>query len=102
MIENFLERLKKEFSFVGDEKISGHTALKIIGDVSKEFILPKEVEYAKQYVKDCHSDIGFMGSPEYERQKRILDSYFKPIHEKIKEEQEKLLYLTLKEKYENL
>jgi hypothetical protein len=28
MNEQILERLRKEFAFVGDEKISGHTAMK--------------------------------------------------------------------------
>ena len=30
MNTQILEKLKQEFAFVGDEKISGHTAIKII------------------------------------------------------------------------
>jgi hypothetical protein len=36
MNTQILERLRKEFAFVGDEKISGHTAMKIINDVIEE------------------------------------------------------------------
>ena len=100
MNDKILERLKKEFDFVGDEKISGHTAMKIINDVVEELTIPKEVEQAQKYIADCHKDIGFMGSPEYDRQKKIVDAYFEPIKRKEKEEEEKENYLRLKSKYE--
>lgn len=38
MNKQILERLRKEFAFVGDEKISGHTAMKIINDVIEEHL----------------------------------------------------------------
>ena len=38
MNEQILERLRNEFAFVGDEKISGHTAMKIINNVVEEFL----------------------------------------------------------------
>ena len=44
MNEKILERLKNEFAFIGDEKISGHTAMKIINNIVKELTIPKEVE----------------------------------------------------------
>ena len=69
MNTQILERLRKEFAFVGDEKISGHTAMKIINDVIEELTIPKDVEDAQKYIASCHRDMGFMGSPEYERQK---------------------------------
>lgn len=100
MNDKILERLKEEFDFVGDEKISGHTAMKIINDVVEELTIPKEVEQAQKYIADCHKDIGFMGSPEYDRQKKIVDAYFEPIKRKEKEEEEKANYLRLKSKYE--
>jgi hypothetical protein len=36
MEDKILERLRKEFDFVGDEKISGKTAMKIVTDVVNE------------------------------------------------------------------
>ena len=100
MNDKILERLRKEFAFVGDEKISGHTAMKIINDVVEELTIPKDVEQAQKYIADCHRDIGFMGSPEYDRQKKIVDAYFEPIRQKEKDEEEKANYLRLKSKYE--
>ena len=38
MNEKILERLKNEFAFIGDEKISGHTAMKIINNIVKELL----------------------------------------------------------------
>jgi hypothetical protein len=99
MNTQILERLRKEFSFVGDEKISGHTAIKIINDVVEELTIPKEVEQAQKYIDECHRDMGFMGSPEYDRQKKIVDAYFEPIRQKEKDEGEKANYLLLKSKY---
>lgn len=98
--EQILERLRKEFTFIGDEKISGHTALKIINDVFEELTIPKEVELAQKYISDCHSDMGFMGSSEYDRQKKVLDDYFGPIRQKKIDEEEMENYLRLKMKYE--
>ena len=98
--EQILERLRKEFAFVGDEKISGHTAMKIINDVVEELTISKEVEQAQKYLAECHRDMGFMGSPEYDRQKKIVDDYFEPIRQKEKDEEEKTNYLRLKSKYE--
>jgi hypothetical protein len=100
MNDKILERLRKEFAFVGDEKISGHTAMEIINNVVEELTIPKAVEQAQKYIADCHRDMCFMGSPEYDRQKKIVDAYFEPIKQKEKDEQEKANYLRLKSKYE--
>lgn len=100
MNDRILERLRNEFAFVGDEKISGYTAIKIINDVVEELTIPKEVEQAQKYISECHSDLGFMGSAEYDRQKKIVEAYFEPIKQKQKEEEEKANYLRLKSKYE--
>lgn len=101
MNTQILERLRKEFAFVGDEKISGHTAMQIINSVVEELTVPKEVEDAQKYIARCHSDVGFMGSPEYDRQKKLIDDYFEPIRQKEKDEEEKANYLRLKSKYES-
>lgn len=100
MNTQILERLRKEFSFIGDEKISGHTAMKIINDVIEELTIPKDVEYAQKYIARCNNDMGFMGSPEYSRQKKIVDAYFEPIKQKEKDDEELANYLRLKSKYE--
>lgn len=100
MNEKILDRLREEFSFVGDEKISGNTALKIIENVVEEFTIPKVIEEAQRYIFECERDIGFMGSPEYDRQKKIVNDYFEPIIQKEKEKEEKETYLRLKSKYE--
>lgn len=84
MNEKILERLKNEFAFIGDEKISGHAAMKIINNIVKELTIPKEVEQAQKYIAECNRDMGFMGSPEYDRQKKIIDAYFEPIKQKEK------------------
>jgi len=99
MNTKILEQLRKEFAFVGDEKISGKTAMKIIEDTIEALTIPKEVETAQKYLQDCGRDLGFMGSPEYDRQKKIVDAYFEPIKNKEKEELEKAIYLKLKSKY---
>ena len=65
-----------------------------------EEIIPKDVEQAQKYISECHNDIGFMGSPEYDIQKKIVDDYFEPIRQKEKEDEEKANYLRLKSKYE--
>ncbi len=100
MNEQILERLRKEFAFVGDEKISGHTAIKIINDIVEEMTIPKEVEEAQKYIIECNRDMGFMGSLEYDKRKKIVDAYFEPIRQKEKEKEEKANYLRLKSKYE--
>ena len=100
MNEQILERLRKEFAFVGDEKISGHAAMKIINNIVKELTIPKEVEQAQNYIAECNRDMGFMGSPEYDRQKKIVDAYFEPIRQREKDEEEKANYLRLKSKFE--
>lgn len=100
MNEKILERLKNEFAFIGDEKISGHTAMKIINNIVKELTIPKEVEQAQNYIAECKRDMGFMGSPEYDRQKKIVDAYFEPIRQREKDEEEKANYLRLKSKFE--
>ena len=100
MNEKILERLKNEFAFIGDEKISGHAAMKIINNIVKELTIPKEVEHAQKYIAECNRDMGFMGSPEYDRQKKIVDAYFEPIRQREKDEEEKANYLRLKSKFE--
>lgn len=76
MKTEILEKLRKEFNYIGDEKISGKTALKIIEDVFKEFEVPSEIEEAKKYINQCESDFGFMGSPDYYEKKKLVENYY--------------------------
>jgi hypothetical protein len=101
MNTKILEELRKEFAFIGDEKISGKTAMKIIDDTIERFTIPKHIEDAQKFLQECGRDIGFMGSPEYDRQKKIVDAYFEPIRKKEKEDLERSEYLKLKSKYED-
>lgn len=41
-----------------------------------DVVIPKDVEDAQRYITECGKDIGFMGSPEYYRQKEIVNAYF--------------------------
>ena len=100
MNTKILEELRKEFAFVGDEQISGKTAMKIIDDTIEKFTVPKHIEDAQKFLQECGRDMGFMGSPEYYKQKKIVDAYFEPIKQKEKEDLEKAEYQKLKSKYE--
>lgn len=86
MNTKILERLTKEFTYVGDEQISGHTALKIINEVVAELTIAKEVEDAYNFITACHADIGFMGSAEYDTAKKIIADYNEKIPTPIIEE----------------
>ena len=100
MNTKILEELRKEFALVGDEQISGKTAMKIIDDTIERFTIPKHIEYAQKFLQECGRDMGFMGSPEYDRQKKMVDAYFEPIRQIEKEDLERSEYLKLKSKYE--
>jgi hypothetical protein len=36
---------------------------------------PSEVKEAEKYIRECESDLGFMGSPKYYEAKKIVDNY---------------------------
>jgi hypothetical protein len=66
-------------------------------DLSINSIIPPiEVREAQKFIANCHKDMGFMGSPKYYQQKKIVDDYY----EKNQNELEKLEYERLKLKYE--
>lgn len=65
-----------------------------------DVVIPKDVLDAQKFLQECGRDMGFMGSPEYDRQKKIVDTYFEPIRQKEKEDLERSEYLKLKSKYE--
>ena len=44
-----------------------------------DVVIPKDVLDAQNFLQECSRDMGFMGSPEYDRQKKIVDAYFEPI-----------------------
>jgi len=45
-----------------------------------DILVPSDVIEAQKYLSDCAKDIGFMGSPEYDRKKKIVDDYFEPVN----------------------
>lgn len=40
-------------------------------------IIPKEVLNAHKFIRDCETDLGFMGSPQYNLAKKIIEDYSK-------------------------
>lgn len=38
---------------------------------------PKEIEDARKFIRECHADIGFMGSPEYYEKRKMLEEWDK-------------------------
>jgi len=41
-----------------------------------ENAMPDEIKNALDYCSGCEKDLGFMGSPEYYKQKDLINSYF--------------------------
>lgn len=101
METNILNMLLEKFKAIGTEPISGYTAVAIINSTVNELTVPKHVQDAQKYVRDCAKDWGFMGSPEYDRQMKIVKDYFEPLEEKKKEEEKYRQYLKLKAEYES-
>lgn len=101
MHQKILECLQEQFTLIGKKRITGNAALKMILKIVDELTIPKEVEQAMEYIRECEKDRGFMGSPEYYRREKIVDNYFAFIKAKKEKEQEKQTYLKLKEKYGN-
>lgn len=38
---------------------------------------PKEIEDARKFIRECHADIGFMGSSEYYEKRKMLEEWDK-------------------------
>src|SRR5690554_5222374 len=95
-----LGKLKENFSNIGDDMISGNSANLIVDKIVKDYTIPDYVIEAKKYIEYCNRDMGFIGSPEYTRQRKIVDDYYKPIRESEEEMKEWTMYLKLKSKYE--
>lgn len=96
MNQNIIPAIKKAFQDIGNKTITGKEALQIVENIIDELTIPTEVEEAQKYIRDCNSDIGFCGSPEYDRQKAIVDAYYEPIRKKKQLEAEKAHYERLK------
>ena len=94
-----LERIQESFAQIGTGNISGNDALMIVDGIVKELTVPKHIEEAQKYITECGKDLGFMGSPEYFRCKKLVDDYYEPIRRKETEQAERKIYEQLKEKY---
>ncbi|NBA76851.1 hypothetical protein GOQ04_14935 [Emticicia sp. ODNR4P] len=95
MNDKVLYRIKETFSKIGH--ITGNEVIKIINSIIDE--VPDRVIEAQRYVDDCHKDIGFCGSPEYNDKKAILDAYYEPIRKRKELVAEIAEYERLKEKF---
>jgi len=60
-----------------------------------DVVIPTDVLDAQKFLQECHGYMGFMGSPEYDRKKKIVDAYFEPLRQQEKEELEIAEYLKL-------
>lgn len=80
--DELLEALRTQFNFLGKEKISAKTALRIVEDTFKVLTVPIEIEEAQNYIRRCESDMGFMGSPEYGVQQKIVKDYFDDVEKR--------------------
>ena len=48
----------------------------VVAEVEKP-TTPKEIEDARKFIRECHADIGFMGSPEYYEKIKMLEEWDK-------------------------
>ena len=55
------------------DKVSKMSKKEIINLVA-ENKKPSEVKEAEKYIRECESDLGFMGSPKYYEAKKIVDN----------------------------
>ena len=100
MPKEIIERLKKEFTARIGDTITGEEGVELLNAIIDELTIPKDVEYARKYLTECHRDMGFMGSPEYYKQRKIVDDYNTKIEERKREEDEKAEYIRLKSKFD--
>lgn len=61
-------------SCIAKEPIETHVILKTSNLFKYK---PQEVKEALMYCANCEKDLGFMGSPEYNKQKAIIDDFYK-------------------------
>jgi len=45
--------------------------------------LPKEIQEANKYIISCESDMGFMGSPTYDENKKLVENYYSSKSKKV-------------------
>lgn len=60
---------------VGDQYVSDAIDT-VIAELEKP-TTPKEIEDARKFIRECHADIGFMGSPEYYEKRKMLKEWDK-------------------------
>ena len=99
ILENWIINKLQEIEEMHEYSVATDTIRCWIDEFKERFILPIEVQKAQKYVQDCVKDFGFLGSPEYDKQKKIIDDYFEPIRKKEIEEKEKTELKRLQEKY---
>ena len=87
-LENWLRNKLQEIEEMHEYSIATDAVRAWIDLYNKEFFPPKYVQDAQKYVASCVRDMGFMGSPEYDKQRKIIDDYFAPIEKEKKRQKE--------------
>ena len=101
MDDKIIKRLEERFLEIGEKLIPGNEALAILKGVVEELTTPAEVQRAYEYISQCSKDMGFMGSPEFSKQQKIVEAYEAPNRKLEEEVREKAELLRLKLKYKN-
>lgn len=72
-----IETLKdyRKGDFVDDYKLC--EAIDTVVQQLEKSTTPKEIEDARKFIRECHADIVFMGSPEYYEKRKMLEEWDK-------------------------
>jgi hypothetical protein len=90
-LEEAIEFVKKEANLAMANKANrdvvdyyDNFALKLKLTLEENRLAPLEIREAQIYISRCESDLGFMGSPDYEAKKKLVKDYYegrqKPIN----------------------
>lgn len=72
--ENMSEETLEAINMMVDRvfKMSAEEIKRFVAENKK----PERVKEAEKYMRECESDMGFMGSPKYYEEKKIADDYY--------------------------
>lgn len=100
--QKVLEILVQRFQATPVEKtFTAQEVLHIIKATMESYITPLEIKEAVVYNKSCESDLGFMGSPKYDQNKKLIEEYLKSKVSQQELEAKKKLYEQLKQEFEH-
>ena len=82
-LEEAIEFVKKEANLAMANKANrdvvdyyDNFALKLKLTLEENRLAPLEIREAQIYISRCESDMGFMGSPDYETKKKLVKDYY--------------------------